>query len=348
MPEQNESGSFPNASVATTAAAAGTARAGTADDPAIWVHPSNPALSVIIGADKSSAGGLHVFDLAGNSLQFVAAGRHNNADVRYGFPLAGRRVDLVSACNRSNNEIDIYAIDPVTRRLERVGAVQTGLEVYGYAMYHSRPTGQFYGIVSSENGVEQWQFVARSDGTVGGVLVRTYASSTLIEGIAADDELGYVYLAEEDTGIYKYRAEPGQSTARVSTVDRTGSPTSLVADVEGLTIYYRRDGCGYLIASSQGNHRYTVYRREGSNDFLGAFTIPQARDTDGIDVTNAGLGPLFPRGMFVAQNDDRDFQVVRWDDIAGALGLAIDSGGYDVRGDGDCGDADSLATPATR
>jgi 3-phytase len=118
-----------------------------------------------------------------------------------------------------------------------------------------------------------------------------------------------------------------------------------VADVEGLTLYYRRDGCGYLLASSQGNHRYTVYRREGDNAFLGAFTVPQARDTDGIDVANAALGPLFPRGLFVAQNDDRDFQIVAWEDIAAALGLAIDSGGYDVR-HRDC--AESLIVPSGR
>jgi len=350
VPERDESGPFPKAGPVTVSASDRTAQAGTADDPAIWVHPTDPSQSLVIGTDKRSSGGLHVFDLDGNTLQFVAGGRHNNADVRYGFPLAGGRVDLVSACDRNTNAIDVYVMDPVTRRLGPAGTIQTGLTVYGYAMYHSRPTGKYYGIVSSENGVEQWEFIGQSDGTVSGVLVRSYASSTLIEGIVADDELGYVYLAEENTGIHKYHADPGQPTTRLATVDWVGSTTQLVADVEGLTIYYRRDGRGYLIASSQGNHQFNVYRREGNNEYLGTFTVTQARDTDGIDVNSAALGSLFPQGIFVAQNDDTDFPMVRWQDIASTLGLAIDTTGYDARGDrGDCADADSIgASPGNR
>jgi len=31
-----------------------------------------------------------------------------------------------------------------------------------------------------------------------------------------------------------------------------------------MAIYYRRNGTGYLIASSQGNDRFVVYRRASS------------------------------------------------------------------------------------
>jgi hypothetical protein len=54
------------------------------------------------------------------------------------------------------------------------------------------------------------------------------------------------------------------------------------------------------------------------------------------------LGPLYPLGMFVAQNGDRDFQMVRWQDIATALGLAIDTQGYNVRGVSDCASVASV------
>ena len=43
-----------------------------ADDPAIWIHPSQPSLSTIIGTDK--LGGLAVYDLAGHQIQFLADG----------------------------------------------------------------------------------------------------------------------------------------------------------------------------------------------------------------------------------------------------------------------------------
>src|SRR5262245_23433790 len=41
-----------------------------ADDAVVWVHPTNPGLSVVIGTDKDS--GLAVYDLSGNQLQFLA------------------------------------------------------------------------------------------------------------------------------------------------------------------------------------------------------------------------------------------------------------------------------------
>lgn len=333
---QDEVGPFPKAGLFTVAAAGRTGPAGIADDPAIWVHPSDPALSLVIGTDKNTSGGLRVFDLQGVQLQFVAGGRHNNVDVRYGFLLQGNAVDLVAACDRNTDQIDLYTIDPATRVLTPAGNIQTGIDVYGCAMYHSRPTGRYYGLVSSGARVEQWELVARSDGTVGGTLVRTYATSHVIEGMVADDELGFLYLAEESTGIYKYDAEPGRPNTRLATVDVVGSSTQLVADVEGLTLYYRRDGRGYLIVSSQGNDRYIVYRREGSNEYLGTFAVAGASDTDGIDVSNMALGALYPEGMFVVQNHDTDFRMARWQDVATALGLAVDTPGYNVRGVIDC------------
>ena len=58
-----------------------------ADDPAIWVHPTDPSLSTIIGTDK--LGGLAVYDLGGKQLFYYADSSPNNVDVRYKFPLAG-------------------------------------------------------------------------------------------------------------------------------------------------------------------------------------------------------------------------------------------------------------------
>jgi myo-inositol-hexaphosphate 3-phosphohydrolase len=343
LPEREETGPFPKAGLFSVHASGQTGPVSSADDPAIWVHPTDPSLSVVIGTNKNTSGGLHVFNLQGTQLQFVAGGKHNNVDVRYGFMLGGVSVDLVSVCDRNNDQIDIYTIDPATRQLTQVGTIQAGIEVYGYAMYQSRTTGKFYGFVASSDGVEQWEFVDRGNGTVGGVRVRTFPSGHLIEGIAADDELGYLYLAEESQGIFKYYAEPDRPTTRLATVDVVGSATQLIEDVEGLTIYYRRNGTGYLIASSQGNDRFVVYRREGNNQYLGTFEVPEANSTDGIDVINMALGPLYPLGMFVAQNGDRDFQMVRWQDIANALGLAIDTQGYDVRGGSACAGVASVS-----
>ena len=301
-----------------------------ADDAAIWVHPSDPSLSVIIGTDKQS--GLSVYDLAGNQLEFLAHGNMNNVDIRYGFPLGEESVDLVTSSNRSNDSIAAYRIDTETRQLSVVHAgsgIATGIAVYGYCMYASS-SGAYYGFVNAKSGqVEQWELSDNGSGQVEGVLVRSFSVGSQTEGCVADDEAGSFYIGEEEEGIWRYGAEPSDGSAR-SSVDTTGGGGHLTAEVEGLALYYASDGAGYLLASSQGSDEFVIYEREGSNDYVGTFEIGAAGGidavsfTDGIDVSNVALGLGFPKGLFVAQDDDnggshQNFKFVRWDEIASAF-----------------------------
>ncbi|NIQ09738.1 MAG: phytase, partial [candidate division Zixibacteria bacterium] len=58
------------------------------DDPAIWLNPTNPANSMILGTDKG--GSLFAFGLDGKIIKSVSGmNRLNNVDVEYGFLLNG-------------------------------------------------------------------------------------------------------------------------------------------------------------------------------------------------------------------------------------------------------------------
>jgi len=298
----------------------------SADDATLWVNPSDPAQSLVIGTNKKR--GLAVYDLTGKEIQFLADGQMNNVDHRDDFPLGGNKVTLVAASNRSDNSIAIYKIDAETRRLENVAAGQNKtFDAYGSCMYKSNKTGKFYYIVTSKNGVaEQYELFDSGKG-VSSRQVRRINVGTQLEGCVADDELGHLYIGEEHVGIWKYQAEPEAEPTRVE-VDRVRPGGSLVADVEGLTIAYGSDGKGYLIASSQGNSTFAIYRREGDNTYVKSFRIVAGKgmdnvtDTDGIHVTTANLGPLFPKGVFIAQDgaDDKgkqNFKLVPWQLIAG-------------------------------
>jgi len=121
-----------------------------ADDAAVWVHPTNPALSTIIGTDKLLGGGLLVYDLSGRELSFVPDDRVNNVDVRYNFPLGGRLVSLVGATNRDNGRIDFWTVQ-ADRTLAAAGSVATSAAIVtprGFAMYHSPVTGAYYAFVT--------------------------------------------------------------------------------------------------------------------------------------------------------------------------------------------------------
>jgi 3-phytase len=301
--------------------------ADSADDPAIWIHPTDSAQSTIIGTDKN--GGLAVYNLSGQEIQYVPDGRLNNVDLRYNFPLAGSSVDLVTSANRSNDSIGIYAVNPSTGMLSNVaeGTILSGISVYGSCMYRSASSSEYYFFVNSKGGeVEQWHLFDNGAGRVRGSLVRTFDVGTQTEGCVADDEFGYLYIGEEDVGLWKYGAEPQDGSSRTS-VDSTGSGGRLTADVEGVTIYYMSDQTGYLIVSSQGADEFAIYEREGNNAYLATFnivdgpTIDGVADTDGIDVINVQLGSVFPQGLFVAQDvsnpgDNQNFKVVPWEDIA--------------------------------
>ncbi|MDX2078744.1 MAG: phytase [bacterium] len=311
-----------------------------ADDPAIWIHPTDPNLSLIIGTDKTPQGGLVTYNLDGTIQQKVAIGRVNNVDLRYNFPLGGELVTIVVGTNRTENNIAVLKINPDTRTLENVAArsiVSDTQEVYGICMYHSPITGEFYAFPNSVDGViEQYRLFDNGSGLVDAELVRTLSVESQPEGCVADDELGFLYIGEEKVGIWKFYAEPDQSSDFILQVAVTdGNP--LTADAEGLAIYYAQNGAGYLLASSQGSSEFVVYDRAGDNALIGVFSVIEGGNadgisgTDGIDVTNFPLGDAFPTGVFVAQDDlninpddNQNFKLVSWGDIASALGLAVD------------------------
>ncbi len=296
-----------------------------ADDPAIWIHPSDPSQSTVIGTDKE--GGLAVYDLRGRQIQYVSGMRPNNVDVRHNVLLGGRTVDLVVASDRSDDALVVFSVNPETRWLTEAAlvAIPTEVDVYGLCMYRSPHTGDVYVFVTPEEDgeVQQWRLTDAGSGRVGGELVRRFPAHTTSEGCVADDELALLYVAEEGEAIWKYEAEPDRGSDRVA-VDAVGS--RLEADIEGLTIYYGPEGRGYLIASSQGSSEFVVYRREGSNEYVTRFQIADGRidgvsNTDGIDVVGIPLGSAFPTGFFVAQDGDNDpanqnFKLVPWHVIA--------------------------------
>ena len=127
--------------------------------------------------------------------------------------------------------------------------------------------------------------------------MREIAVGSQAEGCAADDELGQLYIAEEDVGAVgllggagRRRAAHGRSTRRKAATSRRTS--------EGVSDLRRRGGKGYVIASNQGEDNYAVYRREAPHAFVGKFHvvanetlgIDGSSETDGLDVVSAPLG----------------------------------------------------------
>jgi 3-phytase len=312
----------------------------SADDPAVWLHPTDAPRSLILGTDKN--GGLISYDLDGRQLQVASDGaRPNNVDVIYDFPLGGVKADLAVADCRGAGSVGlkVWRIDPATRGLADVtagGAIPVfgGGEPYGTGVYRSRKTGKFYVFVNDKLGrPEQYKLTDAGGGTVTATKVRSFKVASTTEGCVADDEFGFVYVAEEAVGIWKFPAEPdgGDKGTLIARVGAHG----LAADVEGLTLYCAAGGKGYLIASSQGTNTFKVYAREGDNAFVCTIDpkpggdIDDVSDTDGIAVTNRPTSAKFPQGFLIVQDGsnrggNQNFKLYRWEDIAGA-NLIVDT-----------------------
>ncbi|MGQ4647621.1 phytase [Lyngbya aestuarii] len=318
-----------------------------ADDPAIYVHPTNSSLSLVIATLKDA--GLVVYDLNGQELQRIAPAnpgdvRYNNVDLVYGFNLGGQSVDLAVASDRENDTLAVFQIDPDTRQLNNItadslsqipasifGIDDASQTAYGLATYTSPVSGKPYVFVSQADGnqIAQLELVDNGAGQVDATVVRTLTvplpesgelEDAQVEGMVVDRELGFLYAGQENLGIWKFAAEPDGSDAGqlIDTVRPEGS--NLEADVEGLTIYYGAAGQGYLLASSQGDNTFAVYERGGSNQYLGSFVVGEsqgidsAEESDGADIINVPLGDQFPFGLLVVQDGSNDPAAVAIDE----------------------------------
>jgi len=304
------------------------------DDPAIYVNASDSSQSFVITTLKNT--GLKVFDLEGNELQtiFPEGVRYNNVDLVYGFRLGNEVVDLAVASDRANDTVAIFRINPDTKQLTEITALNVPASIfgvddgeqtaYGLATYTSPTTGKSYAYVTQSDGaqVAQIELFDAGNGTVGATVVRTLqlpvptgdASDSQSEGIVIDREFGVGYVAlEGEVGILKFNAEPdgGDELTLVASIDEP----YLSPDIEGLTLYYAANGSGYLLASSQGDSTFAVFDRQ-TNAYLGSFAIEDylgidgVEESDGADIINVSLGDAFPYGLLVVQDGSNEPSVV--------------------------------------
>lgn len=306
-----------------------------ADDPAIFVNPIDASRTLVFGTDKE--GGLSVYDLSGAEVQRFDNGKQNNVDVRT-LEIAGKRESLAATSTNDYAKVFLYRVDPATNRVERLvtSTIRTGIETEGLCLYHSSKSNKLYVFVSGDDlatnddgYVEQYELKwdAASE-RYDGELVRRFDVGGEVEGCVADDVHGSFFVSEETTGVWRYGAEPDAGEPR-ELVERSGSGGRIRYNAEGLAIYPREDGGGYLIVSSQGSDDFLVYDRRPPHAYRGAFqiggsgSIDAVSHTDGIDVVATSL-PGFPTGLFVAQDDENDgenqnFKFASWADIEAAI-----------------------------
>lgn len=301
------------------------------DDPAIWINPADSSKSLIIGTDKDENGGLYVFDLKGKIIKektITGLKRPDNVDIAYGMLLNGKKVDIAVVTERMTHKLRIYSL-PDMKAVDNGGIPvyegEKGVmfrDLMGIALYTTKD-GEIYAIPGRKTGPKDgtylWQYLLQDNGKgqVMAVLKRkfgNYSGIKEIEAIAVDNELGYVYYADEQFGVRKYYADPAKGNRELAIFAKEG----YAEDHEGISIYKTTANTGYILVSDQSANQFKVYSREGVNKLITTVNV-STNQSDGSDIYSGALNSDFKHGLFVAMSDDRTFQLFRWEDIAGKV-----------------------------
>ncbi|MBC9932461.1 phytase [Chitinophaga qingshengii] len=297
------------------------------DDPAIWINKTDSSKSLIIGTDKNTHGALYVYNLDGQIVKKIEGlKRPNNVDIAYGLLLNNQPVDIAVTTERETNKLRIYRLpdmEPVDNGGLEVFAGEKERGPMGISLYTRPADKAIFAIVSRKSGPAQgylWQYQLTDDGKgqVTGTVVRkfgAYSGKKEIESVAVDNELGYVYYSDEQTGVRRYHADPAQGDQELALF---GSG-EFKADNEGISIYKTSDSTGYILVSDQDANAFNVYRREDAKPVLLAKVPVSAINSDGSDVVNVNLGAKYPQGIFVVMSTDKTFHYYDWRDIAARI-----------------------------
>jgi 3-phytase len=288
------------------------------DDPAIWVNRKDPSASIVFGTDKDTDGAVYAFNLQGKIIEkktIRGLKRPNNVDIRYDFKLNDSIiVDVMVFTERERQQFRMFSI-PDMKPIDGggfpvfVSATEPEHNLpMGISLYHSPKDSAMYAIVGRKAGpLEGYlhQYLLKpSDGRVKAELVRefgNFSGKKEIEAIAVDDANGIVYYSDEGKCIRKYYAEPSKGNQELSCFGES----YFRDDIEGIALANGVNGRNYIIVSNQQNHSFVIF--DGSDlSFVKEVNL-STTETDGCEVTTTALGSIFPNGLFVAMNDERNF-----------------------------------------
>ncbi len=270
-----------------------------ADDPAIWIHPTNPSKSIVFGSNKKK--GIHSYLLNGAEVQFVKYAKINNIDIRQQVNWGDQKIDILAGSNRSSNAVDLFLIDEFGR-INTEPDFMIGLgefEPYGLCLYKSME-GDTYIFVNNKYG-DVYQLSMNYTDSLESRIIRRWKLDSQVEGMVVNDQKAILYIGEEEKGIHIYSANPAD-TNKGRILKGSNENEMMNFDIEGISLIDPH----YLIASIQGSFSYALFDLT-TDEYLTSFKINKSivdgvEETDGLDVYSHSLGGQFPNGILVVQD----------------------------------------------
>lgn len=307
---------------------------------AIWVHPTDGAQSLILGA--GGTGGLEVYGLDGGLRQRIDDIEASHVTLRYDFTLGGRQLPLVLVYEPKTSSLLGFSFDESLQLVRLPGSpIVADDELTGLCGFRSPITGRDYAIGMTDSGLMlQWELFARG-GSLEGRLVRSVPLGKGIEYCVVDDAAATLYYGDEALGVLSLPAEPETDAAR-KVVELTGARGSIAEEVKGIALAKGADGATLLIVSDASAERLAIYDLDGK--LKGRIQVGAGGDVDavgeseGLALATAALGSAYPEGLLAIADQDNEgqhsnYKLLGWREARNAI--AIEATAFaDPRGKG--------------
>jgi len=310
----------PKASTSTTP--------GEAEDVAVWIHPTDLSRSLVVGSYRS--GGIIVWNLSGAEIQRIPQNTTvKYVDVSYNVQFGIERADVVAANLRDAGKLALFKVNPnyttsdvliqIANRQSLNNRIQRNS--WAFCLYQRPMDGALFVFESPRNNVSirQYRIQFGALDSVNVVFERelNYFGDSA-EGMVADDEAGYLYVAEANEGFHKYYTLAKMGNDPIGFVPAFDA---LAPELEGMAVYRCTGGEGYLLISSKGTSTIKVFERQGENRLIKSVVPLNATGagirTVGLDATSFAINPAYPNGLLVAHDiDGRRFHFYDWADVA--------------------------------
>jgi len=303
-----------------------------ADDPA-WFTVKDDSLQFII-AGSNKVGGIHLYEITGDSREYYNIGKINNIDARTVEIYENDSITILAGSNRDQNSIVVIVPAVKTGNKEPVitNIATTLEEVYGFCLYQSHLSGTLYAFINSKDGrIEQYRLDISKD-SISGSFVRALSVESQPEGMVADDRTGVLFVGEEKKGIHIFGAEPEGNASSTLLKGSDASNGNICYDIEGLALYRLGQNEGYLVASSQGNFSYAVFDLR-TQSYIKSFRIEgsdpdSVEETDGLEIIDRYVSAQYPEGILIVQDgfntsegnpESQNFKIIDWRKIKSLL-----------------------------
>ena len=246
-----------------------------------------------------------MYNLKGEILSEVQEGRINNVDV---LPLIKTEnktsFPIICSSNRSDNSVIFHRLYPTGRLqyLDKFKFFPNLKEVYGICFYEDND--RIFLFVSDKKGtIEQWDMGSKNFFTKA-KRIRTIKVRSTVEGMVGDPFYKKLYFAEEKKGLWQINVYPDKDLDKklILKTDKT----ILKADWEGLALWEKQNGYGFILISIQGSNKFCFVSRK-TKQIVKTFEIKSTPQIDGVEDTD-GLAlkvfksDLLPEGILVVQD----------------------------------------------